>query len=96
MSERGKSPGDDNIPAELIKNGGGAMISTLTIICNSASVEDTPKVGTGNLRAMVGQATGKEDSGSVEYTHRRTGLGPSGPRMVKLLGRRIPRPWTTK
>ena len=28
MSERGKSPGDDNIPAELIKNGGEAMIST--------------------------------------------------------------------
>ena len=35
MSEGGKSPGDDNIPAELIKNGGEAMISSLTsIICN--------------------------------------------------------------
>ena len=31
----GKSPGDDNIPAELIKNGGEAMISALTIICNN-------------------------------------------------------------
>ena len=30
----GKSPGDDNIPAELIENGGEVMISTLTIICN--------------------------------------------------------------
>ena len=30
----GKSPGNDNIPAELIKNGGEAMISALTIICN--------------------------------------------------------------
>ncbi len=34
MSERGKSPGDDNIPAELIKNGGEAMLSTFTSICN--------------------------------------------------------------
>ena len=31
----GKSPGDDNIPAELIKNGGEAMISALTIIYNN-------------------------------------------------------------
>ena len=30
----GKSPGNDNIPAELIKNRGEAMISALTIICN--------------------------------------------------------------
>ena len=30
----GKSPGNDNIPAELIMNGGEAMISALTIICN--------------------------------------------------------------
>ena len=30
----GKSPGNDNIPSELIKNGGEAMISALTIICN--------------------------------------------------------------
>ena len=30
----GKSPGNDNIPAELIKNGGEAMISALTIMCN--------------------------------------------------------------
>ena len=30
-----KSPGDDNIPAELIKNKGEAMISTITIICNT-------------------------------------------------------------
>ena len=30
----GKTPGDDNMTAELIKNGGEAMISTLTIICN--------------------------------------------------------------
>ena len=29
----GKSPGNDNIPAELIKNRGEAMISALTIIC---------------------------------------------------------------
>ncbi len=34
MPERGKSSLDDNIPVELIKNGGEAMISTLTIICN--------------------------------------------------------------
>ena len=34
LKRGGESPGDDNIPAELIKNGGEAMISTLTIICN--------------------------------------------------------------
>ena len=28
------APGDYNIPAELIKNGGEAMISALTITCN--------------------------------------------------------------
>ena len=30
----GKSPENDNTPAELINNGGEAMISALTIICN--------------------------------------------------------------
>ena len=30
----GKSPGVDNIPAELVKEGGEAMIDALTLICN--------------------------------------------------------------
>ena len=32
--KKGKSPGSDNIPAELVQAGGDALINTLTTICN--------------------------------------------------------------
>ena len=40
----GKSPGMDNIPSELLKNGGEATIAVLTVMCQKIwEMKERPK-----------------------------------------------------
>ena len=48
--KNGKSPGVDNLPSELIKNGGPAMIDALTVICRRIwTTKDWPNVWTQSI-----------------------------------------------
>ena len=48
--KNGKSPGVDNIPGELIKNGGPEVINALTVICQRIwTTKEWPKTWTQSI-----------------------------------------------